>query len=167
MKNNFLTKDYSNRYSINIPSKTNIVVPSNVAVYNKYAKSVSNNFRICKWLEYIDCEETSVPTGNVVVQVDPANHLLNKTLKLTYETLYQNIASLDNHTDMRDPRYFIRTYYLDNSKTITVITNMRDLGVIVSTISGDTGFDKVLVKTTTYVKNSNIDVTYTYGDNND
>lgn len=172
MTNNFLTKQYVDEYSLNMPETKDVKVSVPTSLYSEYQRSVSNNHRICKWITSLDCDDNSddsdndVDESNELEPIYPDNELLSKTLRLTYETLYQNIASLNNHTDMIDSRYFIRTYFLDETRTITVTTNMHNLGSIVSTISGDTGFDKVLVKTTTYVKSSHINVVYTYGGDN-
>jgi len=41
---------------------------------------------------------------------------------------------------------------LEDNKTIRVVADSRTKGTIVTTISGDTGYDYDLIKTTTYNK---------------
>jgi len=166
MNNNFLTKNYNSNYKFDVVTNQENSMPNVVSLYSKYRLGINNNYRICKWSTDLDCEPDNDGTVSDVDPILPDSYLLNRTLKITYETLYQNIASLNNHTNMVNSRYFIRTYFLENDKTITVITDMSTIGTIISTISGDTGYNKKLVKTTTYVKNSHIDVVYTYGEEN-
>ena len=169
MSNSFLTKVYDTGYTLNTSTIKQDTLSDSELLYIASEKSINKNYRICRRFNGANCgnnTSTVVVNNNQITPLETQADILSKSLKLTYETLYQNIASLDNHTNMIDKRYFIKTYYLDASKTITVTNDMRDLGLIISTISGDTGFDKELVKTTRYVKNSHIDVTYTYGESN-
>lgn len=171
MNNNFLLKKYDTGLSLNVNKYDNGIIDTNgVSRYKSYERSINKNHRICLWNENLNCNEdvtSNDNTGNDNSTTDTGTTDTSNTqttpLKDSYETLYQNITSYDSHTDMTDSRYFIRVYQLPDNKEITVITNMRDFGKIVSSISGDTGYDRVLVKTTRYVKNSHIDTVYTYG----
>jgi len=91
--------------------------------------------------------------------------LFSRTLKITVETLLKNIASYNYKTDMSDRKYHIKTYYLEDNKKINIIVDMRDSKHIIYKISGDTGYDKVLIKDIV-IKDDEIITTYLEGEDN-
>jgi len=91
--------------------------------------------------------------------------LFSRTLKVTVETLLKNIASYNYKTDMTDRKYHIKTYYLENDKKINITVDMRDSKHIIYKISGDTDYDKVLIKDIV-IKDNEIITTYLEGEDN-
>lgn len=123
-----------------------------------------NNFPLCvfkpgkcfKWWIPVEEEE---PEDND--KGDIVSPLLNDMLSLTFENIYQNLASKNHDTEIVEKRLYKRTIYLNKGKKILIVTDMKNKGNIVSKISGDTGFKYTLVKKTKYVRNSLIKVRYT------
>lgn len=109
-------------------------------------------------------------TDSVVDSIDPTDGpeddrtITVRTLGVTFESIYKNIASYPNNTDMSDPNYLKKIFYLENDKKIYVDIDLRVEGKIVTTITGDTGLkSNSVIKTTTF-NDTEINSIYTTGD---
>jgi len=100
----------------------------------------------------------SIPTTNTTTTVTTTIANTNST----FEYIYKNIASYPYNTTITDDnRYLVREYTLDVDKSITVTVDMRTSGIVITKISGDTGYDKTLVKTTLFNGHTQISTSYT------
>ena len=161
MGQSFLTGDTTNVYedSLNTSSVTDTDLSSTVASDKViYEVTMStNNYPLCKLTD--DCQEFTIPEEVDTTLIENPT-LLSRQFKITFESIYENLASFRSETNTSDRRYLIRKDYLPDDKVITIITDMRTSGSIVTKITGDTGYDFTLVKTTTHVKGVKIDVVY-------
>lgn len=74
-----------------------------------------------------------------------------RTLGVTFESIYQNIASYPNTIDMSNPDYLKKTFFLENDQKIYVNIDLRVDGKVITTITGDTSLaDEGLTKTVVY-----------------
>ena len=105
-------------------------------------------------------DDTVTDTSNIYTP-----DLFSRTLKVTVETLLKNIASYNYKTDMSDRKYHIKTYYLEDNKKINITVDMKDSKHIIYKISGDTNYDKVLIKDIV-IKDDEIITTYLEGEDN-
>ena len=109
-------------------------------------------------------------TDSVVDSIDPTEGpsddktITVRTLGITFESIYKNIASYPSNTDMSDPNYLKKIFYLENDKKIYVDIDLRVDGKIITTITGDTGVSsESLVKTTTF-NDTEINTVYDIGE---
>ena len=95
-------------------------------------------------------------TQPIITIVTPLiDSLLNRNFKITYESLYQNIASYPYTLDMVNKLYLVKTYTLPNGGVITQTTDMTVPNIITTTIDGNTGYTSPLVKTVTIATDKN------------
>jgi len=165
MAQSFLT-DGKNIETVNTISSTS----SATDPYNIFALRLlksTNNFPLC--IATGTCSEIALPETPNVPQppVDPNEgngvdgfSLRQQLFKVNFNTIYSNTSNLPTHTDTSDKRYLIREVYLPDGKQIDITIDMKTKGLIVTTITGDTGFDRPLIKTTTYEKNKFIKTVY-------
>ncbi len=105
-------------------------------------------------------------TDEVLDTIDPTEGPVDdktitvRTLGITFESIYKNIASYPYNIDQSDPNYLKKKFYLEDDKVISIDIDIRVEGKIVTTITGDTGTKYTsLVKTTTF-NNSEINSVY-------
>lgn len=79
--------------------------------------------------------------------------LQQRTSGVTFETLLRNIASYKYEVDLTNNKNINKKYYLENNKIINVNINSYNKDNIVITISGDTGYNKNLIKIIKKVNN--------------
>jgi len=131
--------------------------------YEQAVRLATNNWPLCQ--QDPNC---SGNTGTTQVTVDPTlpqttpsgTDLTARTYGVTFESIRQNIASYNYHTDLNDIKHLIRTYYLENNKTITEDVDMRTTGYVYTRLTGDTGYPNTLIKTTQYTGNRIFNTTY-------
>ena len=101
---------------------------------------------------------------------DSTSNIIDRNSKLTFETIYQNLASYPNEIDISDPTYMTKVFYMEDNKRIDIIIDIREDGKILTTMSGDLGIDNVdsIIKDVRY-DDLDIDTTYhtVYVDNNE
>lgn len=101
--------------------------------------SINNNWLGNK-IEEVVIDPTTGPKDDTLT-------LTMRTMKVTFESLYQNIASYPYSTDFSLDNKIIKTFYLENDKKITVTILMEnDDTVIRTTISGDTELPYPIMK---------------------
>jgi len=163
MANNTLTGTYTDDYLLTDTTTLSATATTDEAVtaFNEKVKLTLSNYPLAV---VNDVVPATVVTEVVVTNSD--NTLLTRSLTVTFETIYKNLASLPSTTDMSNNKYLTQVYTLPDLTTITVVVDMLTPGLIVTTISGNTGYTSKLVKTTTYVKHVTIDVTYSLGAEN-
>jgi len=130
-----------------------------VKAYNNKKLLSTNNYPLYKEESPVVNEtdnNTSVDEQNAI----NAN-IINALTGTTYEELYKNIASFPHTTDADDPKNITITYTTGPTTSITLNTDMRTNGLIVSTLSGDVPTGTKLVKKTVTSDNfKNFTVTY-------
>jgi len=96
------------------------------------------------------------PQDDVII-IDPSvgpeddRTITVRTLGLTFESIYKNIASYPNTTDISNSDFLRRTIFLENDKKIYINTDISIEGRIVTTITGDTSLKgNGLVRTIIY-----------------
>lgn len=130
--------------------------------YEQEVRLTLNNWPLCaEDPECNNAEETPTELDPTLPQDGLGDcDITTRTYGVTFESIRQNIASYNYHTDLNDIKHLIRTYYLDGDKTITQEVDMRTPGVVYTKLSGDTGFEQTLVKTTIYTNNRIFDTVY-------
>lgn len=84
-----------------------------------------------------------------------------RTLSVTFESIYKNIASYPNKIDMSNENHIIKKYYLENDLLITVDTIIEENGNLITTIiSGDTTLKYPIARITKINTNEIIDTIY-------
>lgn len=129
--------------------------------FNKTVLKSTNNYTLCM-LNNTCVEEGDLPVDPAIGPTDGNIDLNTRTVGITFETIYKNIASYPNSIDMTNKKYITKVFYLGNDKQINVTVDMLTSNKIVTTISGDTGYDKNLIKTILITDNIKIDTVYTY-----
>ena len=139
---------------------TNEAIP-----YDKENHKTLNNYPLC--VKSGNCPDINVDETIPVEYSPPTKDLTTRTLAVTFESLYKNIASYDYKLDMTNKRYITKIYTLEENKTITVIVDMITKYNIKTTIEGDTGYPYKLVKNIrmynpdpNLTKPTKVDVTY-------
>lgn len=130
-----------------------------MTVLDNYKKSkllTKLNYPICKLTG--TCEETS-PIDPSTGPVDTTNDLITRTLGITFETIYKNLASYPYNIDGSEKNYLKKTYYLENNKKIIVEVDGKTPNQVIITITGDTGYTNPLIRTT-IVTGNNINTIY-------
>lgn len=93
--------------------------------------SINNNWLGNK-IEEVVIDPTTGPEDNTLT-------LTMRSLAITFEYLYKNIASYPYTIDFSSDTNIIKTFYLENSKKIIVNTLIEQDGTLFkTTISGDT-----------------------------
>jgi len=155
-----INKNYGFKITMNNIDTTtdnNVVVKT----YNHKKLMATNNYPLYKEVSPVDDgtdddDDTSVDEQNAI----NAN-IINALTGTTYEELYKNIASFPHITDADDPKNITITYTTGPTTSITLNTDMRTNGLIVSTLSGDVPTGTKLVKKTVTTDNfKNFTVTY-------
>ena len=75
---------------------------------------------------------------------DDTLNITMRTLGVTFETIYKNIASYPNTIDTTLDNVIIKKYFLENDKFITITTTIEDLNDlqrIVTVLEGDTSLN--------------------------
>lgn len=75
---------------------------------------------------------------------DDTLNITMRTLGVTFETIYKNIASYPNSIDTTVENKIIKKYYLENDKLITITINMETIGEverITTLLEGDTSLN--------------------------
>lgn len=131
-------------------------------IYDEAIRMSLNNWPLCaEDPECINADDPTVIIDPTIPQDDiGCCDLTTRTYGVTFESIRQNIASYNYNTDLNDIKHLIRTYYLEDNKTITQEVDMRTPGIIYTKLSGDTGFGDVLVKTTQYTDNRMFNTVY-------
>jgi len=129
--------------------------------FNKTILKSTNNYTLCM-LNNTCVDDAGIPVDPTIGPIDGITDLNTRTVGITFETIYKNIASYPNSIDMTNKKYITKVFYLGNNKQINVTVNMLTEGKIVTTISGDTGYEKNLIKTILITDNIKIDTVYTY-----
>jgi len=160
--NSSLNGDYSNPYNIVATEDTTVAPESMTNQYYDFKEMLTlNNYPLCAYDP--NCNTGLTPP----VVVDPSLPLpgkdcglLSRTYGVTFETIRQNIASYDYSTNLNNIKHLIRTYHLEDGKSITQEVDMRTFGVVVTKLSGDTGYPDVLTKTTIFTPLREFETTY-------
>lgn len=114
---------------------------------------------------YIAKVEDTIPSDGIDPTTGPSDDLsiTVRTLGVTFESIYKNIASYPNSTDMSNENLIKKIFFLENDQKIyinTEITEGLTSGKIVTKITGDTSLNNIgLVRTIVYDDN-NIDTVY-------
>jgi len=158
MSNAFLANNLAVDYVI--PTATTSVTTDVISsAYNEKVLLTLSNFPLAVSSGTLPTTTTTTTT----VATNTVNPLLSRSLAVTFESIYKNIASLPFKSDISNNKYLTRVYTLPDATTITVIIDMLTAGTIVTSISGNTGYTEILLKTVTYVKNVSIDCVYSLG----
>ena len=158
--NTGLDGNYVNPYELDVSETTSEEKTVVGGAFDKKVRLSLNNWPLCVYDP--NCEDLpDTNTGTTPEQGgDTIGDLDDRTYGVTFETIRQNIASFNFDTDLSDKKHLIRTYYIGDGKTITQEVDMRTLGVIYTKLSGDTGYDGTLVKTTHYTNSRQFSTTY-------
>lgn len=89
--------------------------------------------------------------------------LTTRLLGVTFEKIYKNIASYPYRINISNKKYITKTFFMGNNKTITVVIDMLVKNVITTTITGATGYDRPMVKTTVITPKTRIETVYSLG----
>lgn len=93
--------------------------------------SINNNWLGNK-IEEVVIDPTTEPEDDTLT-------LTMRTMRITFDSLYNNIASYPNTIDFSSDTTVVKTFYLENNKKITVTTLIEQDGTLFkTTISGDT-----------------------------
>lgn len=136
-------------------------MPTIAQNFNKTILKSTNNYTLCM-LNNTCVDDTNLPIDPTIGPTDGITDLNTRTVGITFETIYKNIASYPNSIDMTNKKYIIKVFYLGDNKQINVTVDMLIEGKIITTISGDTGYEKNLIKTILITDNIKIDTVYTY-----
>lgn len=102
--------------------------------------------------------------------VGDSSDLATRLLGVNFEQIAKNLASYPSRSDLTVSGQYTKTYYMDSTgtDTITVTTVFTKLSTVslkkVTTITGKTGYDTSLIKTTIYIRNTVMDVVYSLGE---
>lgn len=148
----------------NIISETSTIRQQDSSINNVYAQDVRltlNNWPLCAYDSNCINNDPTIVNDPTIPQDNFENcNLQTRTYGVTFETIRQNLASYNYSTDLTDIKHLFRTYYLEDSKTILQEVDMRTPGIVITKLSGDTGYASTLVKTTTYNNNREFSTTY-------
>lgn len=102
-----------------------------------------------------------IPGGDIDPSTGPEDDrtITMRTLGVTFETIYKNIASYPSTTDISNEKFLKKTMFLENDKSIYITTDTKIDGLIITTISGDTTLKTGVTRTITYDDNK-IDTVY-------
>lgn len=97
--------------------------------------------------------------GPIGIPTDPVSRIN----MVTFETLAKNICSYPHRTDIRNPELITTTYYLDFSKTNTIVktTDTTTPNTVKITLTGNTGYDGILAKIVSWIDDVMLDTIYT------
>jgi len=135
-----------------VVTKNDIEIKSNILIHKD---ELNNRFK-----KYIDTDDSSDKKDVNETSINKPISLLARSIKLTFETLKRNLASVDYKVNFQDSKYITKTYYLEDNKVINMTVDMHDKKKIITTIDGDTGYSVPLVKTEVFTNDKTIDVTY-------
>lgn len=91
---------------------------------------------------------------------DDSLTLTMRTMSITFETLYKNLASYPHSIDFSSDSKIVKTYYLENDKKINITTLIEQDGTLLkTTITGDTELPYPLLRTKT-IYGDNVNVIY-------
>ena len=140
----------------NAPNKDNLDAK---AIYDKRMLQATNNKPLCRDNDLCGDENTNDETPEEIVRDNVAISINSRSSKVTFETIRKNLASLNYETNYKSSKYITKIYYLSTEKQIILTTDMQTKGLIISKLTGDTGFEKTLVKTE-IIKDKKITVKY-------
>lgn len=104
--------------------------------------SINNNWLGNKTEEVV-IDPSTGPEDNTLT-------LTMRSLAITFEYLYKNIASYPNTIDFSSDTKVVKTYYLENNKKINIITLIEQDGTLFkTTISSDTELPYPVLRTKT------------------
>lgn len=105
--------------------------------------SINNNWLGVNSSDNVVIDPSTGPEDNTLT-------LTMRSLAITFEFLYKNIASYPSTIDLSSDTKVVKTFYLENSKKITVTTLIEQDGTLFkTTISGDTELPYPLLRTKT------------------
>jgi hypothetical protein len=87
---------------------------------------------------------------------DGETNLLTRIISETFESIYKNLASLPSTDDWKTDDLIKKTFFLGDGKEIHVETDMRTQDIIITKLTGDTGYDTTLYKKVV-MKRDNLD----------
>lgn len=106
-----------------------------MAIEDKISKILNlgiNNLWLGKSVEEVVIDPTTGPEDDTLT-------LTMRTMSITFESLYQNIASYPFTIDLSSDTEIVKSYYLENDKKITISVLIENDGtVFTTTITGDT-----------------------------
>jgi len=113
---------------------------------------------------------TTVVEDDTLDPIDPTNgptyddrDFVSRNLGITFEKIRQNIMTYPSRTVISNPLLLVKTFYLENNKTITVSTDISIAGRVTTTMSGDTTFDKPIIRIKVF-DSEKIDTVYQEGE---
>lgn len=125
------------------------------AISDAYAASVTEKMNNWPLAISTGLDPSIGPYGTPMSLVDRIN-------MVTFETIAKNICSYPFRMDLRDPEKVTRTYYLDTTKTNTIVLTI-DTSVpntVKKTLTGNTGYDGILFKTISWIDDIMLDAIY-------
>ena len=128
-------------------------------IYNNTILNSTNNYPIC--YHTMTCDENNVPYIDPTIgpNLNTFNSI-SRIVNITFEYIYKNTANYPHKLNISNKKYITKKFYLENNKVIDVIVDMLVKNVITTTISGDTGLNKTLVKTTVMNSDKTVDTVY-------
>lgn len=110
---------------------------------NKILNYNVNNLWLGGTVEEVIIDPTTGPEDDTLT-------LAMRTMGITFETIYKNIASYPSTLDTTQENKIIKTFYLENDKSITITTDISTDGNVIETLlSGDTELPYPIKRTKT------------------